>query len=174
MKNRFLIIFLILSVFVANAQNKDVFDVARKGTVQEMKDLVNLKPDTINAVNPMGFTPLILACYRGNVEVANYLIDNVKNLNYESREGTALASLSINYNKELIEKLLKKGVNPNTADSQGNTPLLWAIKRGNVELAKILMNNKANLDVKDASGISPFEYAVKSNNTELINLLKSK
>lgn len=164
----------ILSAFGANAQNKDVFDVARKGTVQEMKDLVKLKPDTINAVNPMGFTPLILACYRGNVEVANYLIDNVKDLNYESREGTALASLSINYNKALIEKLLKKGANPNTADSQGNTPLLWAIKRGNTELAKILINNKANTEVKDASGISAFEYAVKSNNTELINLLKSK
>jgi ankyrin repeat protein len=53
-------------------------------------------------------SPLILACYRGNTEVAKYLIDNVKDLNYVSPEGTALSSLCINYNKELVKKCCPK------------------------------------------------------------------
>ncbi len=173
MKNK-LILFLFLMAFVfIGAQKKNVFDIARSGTLQEMSELVKQNPGVADVNDQMGFSPLILACYRGNIEVAEFLIDQVKDLNYESREGTALAALSINYNKQLVEKLLKKGANPNTADSQGNTPLLWAIKRSNVELLSILLNYKADKNVKDLIGISAFEYAIKSNNSEIINLLKN-
>ncbi len=162
-----------LFLFMTKAQNKDVFNVARNGTLQEMSELAKQNPAIINNTDQMGFSPLILACYRGNVEVAEFLIDHVKDLNYESREGTALAALSINYNKKLVEKLLQKGANPNTVDSQGNTPLLWAIKRNNLELLQLLLKNYANTNVKDSLGISAFEYAVKSNNSTIINLLKN-
>ncbi len=154
------------------SQTKNVFDIARNGTLDEMKVLVSQDQDVINSKNDMGFTPLILACYRGNAEVAKYLIDNVKDLDYISPEGTALSSLCISYNKELVEKILSKNANPNLQDSHGNTPLLWAVKRGNLELAKMLLNHKADKTIKDSMGISAFEYAIKSNNNEMINLLK--
>lgn len=154
------------------SQTKNVFDIARSGTLDEMKTLVSQNPDIINSKNERGFTPLILACYRGNTEVAKYLIDNVKDLNYVSQEGTALSSLCINYNKELVEKMLSKNANPNIQDSFGNTPLLWAVKRNNMELVSILLKNKADVNIKDSMGVSAFEYALKSNNNELINLLK--
>ncbi len=154
------------------SQSKNVFDVARSGTLDEMKALVSQNPDIINSKNERSFTPLILACYRGNTEVAKYLIDNVKDLNYVSQEGTALSSLCINYNKELVEKMLSKNANPNIQDSFGNTPLLWAVKRNNLELVSILLKNKADINIKDSMGVSAFEYALKSNNNELINLLK--
>lgn len=173
MKIKFLILICSFCLLIIKAQNKEVFDVARSGTLQEMRELMNKNPAVVNITDQMGFSPLILACYRGNVEVATFLIDHVKDLNYESREGTALAALSINYNKLLVEKILKKGANPNTADSQGNTPLLWAIKRSNAELVSILLQFNADKNVKDSIGISAFEYAIKSNNSEIINLLKN-
>ncbi|PZU87831.1 MAG: ankyrin repeat domain-containing protein [Chryseobacterium sp.] len=164
---------LILMIFgLGFSQTKNVFDIARSGTLDEMKTLVSQNPDIINSKNERGFTPLILACYRGNTEVAKYLIDNVKDLNYVSQEGTALSSLCINYNKELVEKMLSKNANPNIQDSFGNTPLLWAVKRNNMELVSILLKNKADVNIKDSMGVSAFEYALKSNNNELINLLK--
>lgn len=171
MKRYILILFLLFGIFTF-AQQKDVFDVARSGTVQEMESLMKENPDVINSVSQMGFSPLILACYRGNVEVAKYLIDKTKDLNYNSPEGTALSSLCINYNKELVEKILAKNADPNIQDSHGNTPLLWAVKRNNLELVSLLLKNKADINMKDSVGISAFEYAVKSNNKELINLLK--
>jgi len=171
MKQYFTIIALMI-FGLGFSQTKSVFDIARNGTLDEMKALVSQNPDIINSKNERGFTPLILACYRGNTEVAKYLIDNVKDLNYVSPEGTALSSLCINYNKELVEKMLSKNADPNIQDSFGNTPLLWAVKRGNLELVKILLQNKADRTLKDSLGISAFEYAVKSNNNEMINLLK--
>lgn len=175
MKKIILITILLLSFSFVSAQEtqKSVFDIARSGTVEEMKEAMKKNPDIINETNERGFSTLILACYRGNTEVADFLIDNVKDVNYKSNEGTALAGLSIRYNKDLVEHLLKKNADPNIADATGTTPLFWAVKSGNKELVEILLKYKADKTMKDSVGITPFEYALKSNNTEIINLLKN-
>ncbi len=172
-------IIIILSVFLgftlirAQEKAKSIFDIARTGTVSEVKELMKKNPDVINQTNENGFSPLILACYRGNVEVADFLIDNVKDVNYKSREGTALSGLAIRYNKNLTEHLLKRNADPNIADPNGITPLFWAVKSGNRELTELLLKYKADKTVKDSQGMTPFEYALQTNNTEIINLLKN-
>ncbi|MGG7468271.1 ankyrin repeat domain-containing protein [Chryseobacterium arthrosphaerae] len=174
MKDFILILGLILSSLLsAQEKAKSIYDVARSGTVAEVKELMKQNPDIINQINENGFSPLILACYRGNTEVAKYLIDHVKDLNYKSREGTALAGLSIKYNKELTEYLLKKNADPNIADPTGFTPLFWAVKFGNKELTELLLKYKADKTLKDSMGMTPFEYALKADNKEIINLLKN-
>lgn len=154
------------------AKAKTVFDVARAGTLDELRNLEKADPEIINAVNEQGFSPLILACYRGNAPVAHYLIDHVKDIDYKSKEGTALAAASVRYNKELVEHLLSKNANPNIADSAGNTPLFWAVKTGNRELVETLLKHKADKTLKDENGATPFEYALQAKNSEIINLLK--
>lgn len=167
------VFFLSLSFISAQEKAKSVFDIARSGTLTELKEAMKKNPDIINQTNENGFSPLILACYRGNSEVADFLIDHVKDLDYKSQEGTALAGLSIRYNKNLVEHLLKKNANPNIADGTGTTPLFWAVKSGNKELVELLLKYKADKVIKDSMGITPFEYALKSNNTDIINLLKN-
>jgi hypothetical protein len=174
MKHMILIVGLLLSSLLsAQEKVKSIFDIARNGTVAEVQQLMKQNPDIINQTNENGFSPLILACYRGNKDVADFLIDNVKDINYKSREGTALAGLSIKYNKELVEHLLKKKADPNIADETGYTPLFWAVKSGNKELVEQLLQYKADKTKKDAMGMTPFEYALQTNNKEIINLLKN-
>ncbi|ROI01177.1 ankyrin repeat domain-containing protein [Chryseobacterium sp. G0240] len=174
MKNLILLLSISLtSLLFAQGQTKSIFDIARQGTVDEVKALMKQNPDIINQPNENGFTPLILACYRGNTEVAKFLIDHVKDVNYQSKEGTALAGLSVKYNKELIESLLKKNADPNIADATGYTPLFWAVKFGNKELVELLLRYKADKSKKDSMGMTPFEYALSTNNKEIINLLKN-
>lgn len=175
MKNLIIIISVLLGCSRMAAQNqaRSIFDIARNGTVEEVKELMKQNPDVINQTNENGFSPLILACYRGNVEVADFLIDNVKDVNYKSQEGTALAGLSVKYNKRLVEHLLKKNADPNIADATGATPLFWAVKFGNKELTELLLKYKADKSRKDSMGMTPFEYALQTNNKEIINLLKN-
>lgn len=175
MKNLLLIIGIFLSFSVASAQEKakSIFDIARTGTLAEVKDLMKQDPDIINKTNENGFSPLILACYRGNTEVAKFLMDNVKDINYKSQEGTALAGLSVKYNKDLTAYLLSKNADPNIADSTGATPLFWAVKFGNKELIELLLKHKADKSRKDSMGMTPFEYALQTNNKDIINLLKN-
>lgn len=167
------IFFLSLSFIPAQEKAKSVFDIARSGTLEELKDLMKKNPNVINETNERGFSTLILACYRGNKDVADFLIDHVKDVNYKSDEGTALAGLAIQYNKDLVEHLLKKNADPNIADATGTTPLFWAVKSGNKELVEILLKYKADKIKKDSMGMTPFEYALQTNNIEIINLLKN-
>ncbi|MBD8083876.1 ankyrin repeat domain-containing protein [Chryseobacterium caseinilyticum] len=169
----FTVFFLNLSLIAAQEKAKSVFDIARSGTVAELKDLMKNNLDVINQANENGYSPLILACYRGNTEVADFLIDNVKDVDYKSQDGTALAGISVRHNRSLAEHLLKKNANPNIADGTGTTPLFWAVKSGNKELVELLLQYKADKSMKDSMGMTPFEYALKADNKEIINLLKN-
>lgn len=168
-----LTVFLGFTCTMAQDKTKSIFDIARNGTVAEVKELMKQNPDIINQTSESGFTPLILACYRGNVEVAKFLIDNVRDVNYRSGDGTALSGLAVKYNKDLVEYLLKKNANPNIADANGATPLFWAVKFGNMELTELLLKYKADKTIKDSQRMTPFEYALQTNNKEIINLLKN-
>jgi ankyrin repeat protein len=166
-------IFLSFTTIYAQEKVKSIFDIARSGTVAEVKELMKQNSDIINQTNESGFSPLILACYKGNVEVADFLIDNVKDVNYKSQEGTALAGLSVKYNKNLVEHLLNRNANPNITDATGSTPLFWAVKFSNKELIELLLKYKADKSIIDSQGKTPFEYALQTNNKEIINLLKN-
>ena len=121
------------------SKTKDVFDIARSGTVEELMNLEKNNYDILNQVSPMGFNPLILACYKGNNDVATYLIKKVKDINYKSSNGTALAAATVKGNLLLVKKLLESAANPNIPDSNGVTPLIYAIQFKNIEMIKLLL-----------------------------------
>ena len=78
---------LIISVY-SNAQS--VFDAARSGDIERLEVLYLEFPDTLDVTDENGFTPLILATYRNQVEAVEYLLDHGVNTDYLSQEGTAL------------------------------------------------------------------------------------
>jgi ankyrin repeat protein len=173
MKKILALLFLISAFCSASAQQKDVFDTARSGTMEEMKALMQKNKDTINALNPMGFSPLILACYRGNTQVADYLAKHVKDINYNSSNGTALAAASVKGYTALVKVLLENKANPNIADASGMTPLLYATQFENKEIIQLLLQYKADKKMADNEGKSPMDYAVFTKNQEIIDLLKN-
>jgi ankyrin repeat protein len=60
----------------------------------------------------------------------------------------------------------------NKPDSSGQTPLILAIKKGNIEVIEQLLNsNKVNINMPDCNGLTPLKHATDSNNMEIINLL---
>lgn len=163
--------------FLTYAQNdskgKDIFNIARSGTVEEIKEIELKTPGSINSINESGFTPLILACYRGNITVAEYLMTRVNNINYISPSGTVLAAVIVKGDKNLVQKLLENKADPNLADANGTTPLIFAVQFQNKDIIKILLENKADKSIADKNGKTPFEHAVFSQNKEIIELLKN-
>lgn len=174
MKKLFSLLLLCSALCSAQQKPKDVFDVARSGTVEEMNTLVQIKNDTINAVNAHGYSTLILACYRGNKPVAEYLASKVNNINYNSSSGTALAAAAIKGDVTMVKILLENKANPDLADANGMTPLMFASQFDNKELLLLLLKYKANTTVANSEGKSAMDYAVHNKNQEIINLLKSK
>jgi hypothetical protein len=168
---RFLIVFIIVTVNCF-AQQKSIFDVARNGTLHEIEQLYAENKNCVTEINEYGFSPLILACYKGNTEVAKFLIEKKANLDYVSDEGTALMAAVVKGNPKLTKLLLEKGANPNLTNHNGTTSLMYAVKFKNIEIIKLLLEYKANKSLIDKEGNSAFEYAIQTTNEEIINLLK--
>jgi len=167
--------FQIISFFLffqVGFSQQDIFNVARKGTVEEFSDVFVSNPKVIDSMDSRGFTPLILACYRGNVSVAIEIIKNTHLLDYASPNGTALAATVMSGKIELANELLKNKANPNIADSNGVSPLMLAIQFQKTEFVELLIKYGASKTEIDKSGKSVFEYAIFSKNEQIINQFK--
>lgn len=171
MKNYFQIIFLLLLCTSLKAQDKNVFDVARKGSLSEIQYIYNQNPELVNSINDNKATPLILACYRNNESVALYLIDKVDNINYNSGMGTALMAAIMSGNKVIIEKLISKKADLDQQDIQGKTALIYAAFNNNFEIAQLLVKAGANSKITDNEKRTALDYAKFNKNTQLIIVL---
>ncbi len=169
---KYISIIIFFLTFVINAQEKSIFDIARSGSLDEMKLAYKTKPESINQTNENGSSTLILASYRGNIEVAKFLIANVKDLNYNSGMGTALMGAVYKNQLELVKLLLENKANPNLVDANGATALILAAQTGNVEMIKLLLQFKADKTVKTKDGKTAFEIAAFAGNENIINALK--
>ncbi|WP_157486100.1 ankyrin repeat domain-containing protein [Flavobacterium soli] len=171
-KNYILLFFFFAFQSVSSQEALNVFDVARKGTVEQAKALHQQDPHIFNTVNEAGYSPLILACYRGNNEVAQFLIENGSDVNGSSSMGTPLMAAVVKGNIPVVKMLLSKKAAIDLADANGITPLIYAVQFNNVALTKLLLDYKADKTKVDKSGKTAFEYATFSGNETLINLLK--
>lgn len=171
-KNYVLFISFLLFQSVSSQEALNVFDVARKGTLEQAKALYKQDPKIFNTLNDGGYSPLILACYRGNNEVAKFLIEHGSDINGTSSMGTPLMAAIVKGNSEISELLIAKKADVNIADANGTTALMYAVQFKNIPLTKLLLANKADKTKIDSTGKTAFEYAVFSNNQEIINLLK--
>ncbi|XAR52188.1 hypothetical protein NMG60_11020123 [Bertholletia excelsa] len=60
---------------------------------------------------------------------------------------------------ENLLKCLESGVPVNLKDSEGRTPLHWAVDRGHLNIAELLVSKTADVNAKDNEGQSPLHYA---------------
>ena len=171
-KTLFIVIVALISNLTFSQETLDVFDIARKGTLEQAKNILKVNPNAFNTVNEDGFSPLILACYKGNNEVAKLLIENGCDINGNSKMGTPLMACVVKGNNEIAKFLIKKKVDIDNADANGTTALIYCVQFNNKTILSLLLENKVDKTHKDKDGKTAFEHAVFSGNEEIINLLK--
>ncbi|PWA07242.1 ankyrin repeat domain-containing protein [Flavobacterium psychrotolerans] len=172
MKRIVIIVFVFFTCGSLFAQGNNVFDIARKGTLTEMKSLYKKHPQLINTTDDRKSSPLILACYRTNVDVAMFLADNVKDINYNSGMGSALMAAVMSGNIQIVKKLIDVKADLNQSDFQGKTALIYAVFFNKNDIAKLLIEAGANKNAKDSDGKTALDFANFNKNTELIILLE--
>lgn len=153
--------------------SQDIFDVCRKGDKEALKEIIKSNPKIVNETNDGGFTPLIVAGYRNQIEIVKILLENNADINAKSGEGSVLMGACYKGEMEMVKLLLEKGAEVNTDNDLGTTPLMYAILAGNMELIKLLLEHGAKKDVKERSGKTAIDYAKQIDNQEIVKLLNS-
>lgn len=67
--------------------------------------------------------------------------------------------------------LLKRGIDPDTVDADGNTLLIIAVRAGHVDMAETLLGYRPKLGYRNRAGDSALMQAVLHGNEQLVELL---
>lgn len=149
---RILLLFLIFTASHASAQS--IFDIARSGSAQQMQKLLKKHPEQLHLRSENGATPLLLATYRGNHEVAQVLLEAGADPNQCFKEGAPIYGVIFKADAQMLDLLLKKGVDVNQVCQfeELGYPIHLAINLLRFEQIKQLLAAGVRLDVRDAQG----------------------
>lgn len=121
----------------------------------------------LNEKNKNGYTPLHRASIRANLEVMETLVENgshpdISVLNYIILEAMRYHELDFKKNKQTVEFLLNHGVDINSKDETGLTPLHCAAYNVvmNPNFLKILIQKNADPNIKNNKGETPLFMAM--------------
>lgn len=140
---------------------------------EEVKSLIENGAD-INSKNKGGYTALHIAARKGRYEIAEYLIDNRANIEYNNTDalqiysgtddsrGTALHGACLYGYPNIVELLIKNGANVHAVGQNNDTALHRALqkyKSSQLECVKILIEHQANVNAADKYGTTPLHTA---------------
>jgi ankyrin repeat protein len=169
--NRLLAILFFSCFLSLQLTAQDIYDACRKGNVELIQKLAKIKKDTINTPNKSGYTPLIIAGYRNQLEAVKVLLELGAAVNATSEDGTVLTAACYKSNTELVKLLLHFKADVNVKNNAGTTPLMFAIMSENEEVVKMLLASGADVQAKDNSDKSIAEYAKNCDNAVIKQLI---
>ncbi len=139
----------------------------------EVQALVNVHKVDPHASGEVGFTPFLVACQLGHLDIARFCLTHTgADIHERSSNGLTALWLASRFNHlGLVELLLKKGAKVDAADNEGFTPLCMASKHGHLETVKLLLKAGANRHVV-VRGTTPAEAALDHGHYRVAELLK--
>ncbi len=89
----------------------------------------------------------------------------------KKKENKALINAAKKGDVDALQALLGKGVDINTKDRYGMTPLILAAFGGHYNMVEILIDNGADVDAEDKDGNTALLVALNHGHNEIVKLL---
>ena len=158
---RLIVVLIGCFVFSSLAYSKDIFDIAKNGTPDEIESAVKAGAD-VNARDKHGLTPLMMAAETNtNPDVITVLVNSGADVNARDKYGrTPLMEAALgNKNPDVITMLLNSGADVNARDNGDFTPLMCAaILNTNPEVISVLLKSGADPKVVSIEGKTAWDY----------------
>ena len=147
------------------------------GMVENITKIVASDPSIANKHSPDGFTPLSLAAFFDQEEIALLILESGGDPNLKASNSAgvnALHSAVAKNNLSLCRLFLENGADPNIPQMQNVTSLHSAAHRGNAELVKLLVEYGADINAKMENGDSALSISQRDGHKDIIAFLHSK
>ena len=154
---------------------KEQIDLAEKA-IKIIKYITSLEIFTkfINHQNHKGINILHLACYKGNMNLIKFLLNNGINYKVKSNTGLSCLHFAAQTNKvTVIYYFIKKyKINKYEEDNNGNTFYHWACFCSSEKVIDFFLNDKKfEINTKNKEGYLPLHFYLMANNSRSIKRL---
>jgi ankyrin repeat protein len=152
----------------------NLFEAAAAGKFDVVAHLVYTHPEAINFYAEDGFTPLGLACYFGQYEIARYLVLKGADVNLPSNNGFRvypLHSAAAGDYTQIARMLIENNAQVNVKQQAGATALHSAAQNGNIDLLIILLEHGADVSIRMEGGKLPADLAREKGFVEIAEAL---
>jgi uncharacterized protein len=120
----------------------DIWQAAREGDVGEVEGLVGQDPGLLNSKGTHGFTPLMIASFKGHVEVVRWLVDHGAAIDERDEDGaTALYMACSKAQLPVVRLLVERGADSTSIAQHGVTPFFTASIKGHLEVVRFLLGH---------------------------------
>ena len=149
-----------------------LFDAARLGRIDVLPALLIAGAD-IEARDPQGYTPLILASYNGQAKATDLLLAQGASPDApdRTRGNTSLMGVDFKGYGEIADRLLDAGADPHATNKAGQTALMMAAMFGHGGIVDRLLEMDADPLAVDAAGNSAWSVARGQGNTIMVQRL---
>ena len=133
----------------------NLFEAVAAGKYDVVLNLIRKYPEAINYYAEDGFTPLGLACYFGQYEIARHLVIQDADINMASINGFnifTIHSAAAGEHTDIAELLIECGADVNVKQAAGVTPLHSAAQNGNVDMLILLLESGADTSIRMDGG----------------------
>jgi uncharacterized protein len=162
---------------LASGPALDIFEAAAVGRTDRVRELLDGDPGQVSAWTEDGFTPLHLAAFFRQPEMARLLVESGALVDVVSRSEqlrvTPLQSAAAAREEETAALLLERGADPNAQQIGGFTALHAAAQNGDEPLVRLLLTRGADTALAADDGRTAADFARDGGNPELATLLSS-
>jgi len=116
-------------------------------------------------------SPVCEAAFYGEAEVMKLLIRYGADVKTEDAENGPMLTAAARGKTEIVQILGENGVNLNTRDWGGKTPLMLAIEEGQYDTALALLKLGADVAARDKDGLTAMDYARRSGDPKMVEAL---
>ena len=146
--------------------NEKLFSAIAENKLEAVGKMVNpsffglMKGADVNGSQASGWTPLMLASYKGYKEIVELLIAKGADVNARDDNGKTALLEALNpmhrelekNDKEIAKLLIAKGADVNAKNNNGQTPLMFAANTGCKDIVELLVAKGADLNVRNEFG----------------------
>jgi len=172
-----------------NDDNTPLLIATMNNNVELVKTLLDAEPSasasaapsaivysTLDEHNNLGYTPLNIACEKGNRELIELFVSRGADLSHAMNDGyKAIHQLCQKERRDLIAYLIDEGANVNEQNElNGITPLLIATKNGDDRTLRVLLSHDADPTISSNLGVLPIHNVASSGSSpSLLRLVKA-
>jgi uncharacterized protein len=162
-----------LEILLATSPGLDIFEAAALGKTARVEELLSCMPELARGWSADGVTALHLACFYGQEEAAQRLLEAGADPSVRARNdqgNTPLQEAAANGHSNIVLLLLAHGAEVDTRNHQGWTALHLAASRGHQDVVEALLLSGPHSS-RTEEGQTPRDLALANGHTTTARVL---